>query len=91
MQRFLDRGFRGRDVTHKLALRGQSLEYLRAGGKTNDPVRINVYPDGSSGVTDGRHRITVARERGENFVQATVSGVGPRGGSLWTYTGLVKI
>jgi hypothetical protein len=79
------------NITHGLPLRAGSLSYLRGGGAARGGITINVYPTGKGGVVDGRHRITVARERGAKTVVATVIGVGPRGGQRWRYTGPVKI
>lgn len=74
-------------------LRVESLEYLRAGRQVSTalPVTICFYPDGSRGFQDGRHRVLVARERGEDFVRGRIIGMGPRGGIRWSYTGKVLI
>lgn len=63
-------------------LRPASLEYLRAGGAASEalPVTVVIRPDGTTYVRDGRHRISLARERGESFVLGDVIQQGPRGG-----------
>lgn len=85
-------GARGLDVPRQ-GLRAESLEYLRAGRQTSAalPVTICFYPDGKRGIQDGRHRILVAREHGEDFVHGRIIGMGPRGGIQWSYTGKVMI
>jgi hypothetical protein len=55
------------------------------------PVTVTIYPGGRAGVTDGRHRITVAREQGQRSVTGRVVVVGPRGGQIGTFTGRIKI
>lgn len=74
-------------------LRPESLLHLRKGGRVlaSMPVRLHVYPDVGITINDGRHRIFVARERGETEVQGKIVGYGPRGGQLWSYTGKVPI
>ena len=65
-----------------LPFRPESFAHLRAGGGVSAalPVTVRVYPDNSVFPSDGRHRISIARERGEKFVTGNVETVGPRGG-----------
>lgn len=74
-------------------LREESFQYLRAGREpvASMPVTIMVYPNGTRVITDGRHRITIAREEGKAFVRGRIIGLGPRGGVRWTYTGKVLV
>lgn len=90
---FLRNGLSGADVTHGLPMRAASFEHLRAGGSASSalPVTVSLYPGQTPRVTDGRHRISVARERGSRSIQATVIEYGPRGGVRSRYTGPVKI
>ncbi len=88
---FERRGLRGVPVPQG-GLRPESFAYLRAGGKVHGGLpRITVQPGGRPTITDGRHRTTIARERGERTIRATVQGMGPSGGIRWRYTGLIKI
>jgi SPP1 gp7 family putative phage head morphogenesis protein len=66
----------------KLPLRATSFAHLRGGGAVTQalPVSIAVYPDGTVFPRDGRHRITLARERGQKFIEGDVIRVGKRGG-----------
>lgn len=53
----------------KSGMRPESLEHLRKGGEVRGgPVRIESYPDTGPTIGNGRHRMTVARERGEPYV-----------------------
>lgn len=61
---------KGRDIfvlskTTPDTLRPESLDYLRKGGaaRAKAPISFEVYPDTGLRLTDGRHRITVAREQ----------------------------
>lgn len=74
-------------------LRPESFEYLRGGGKPIEslPVTIVWYPDGKRAIQDGRHRITIARERGEPFVHGRIIAYGPRLGRAWSYTGRIAV
>jgi hypothetical protein len=54
-------------------------------------VTIVVYPDGTRAINDGRHRIIVAREKGETSVRGKIIAYGPRGGVRWSYTGRIPI
>lgn len=90
---FLRRGLRGQDISGGLPFRSASFSHLRGGGTTSSalPVTVTVYPNGRAAVTDGRHRITVARERGDRTINAVVQGMGKRGGIRWTRRGSIKI
>lgn len=90
---FMRTGLRGRDVAGRLPMRAESFAHLRGGGGTSGalPVTIKVRSDGTRAIVDGRHRITVARERGQSTIQARVIGEGPKGGVRWSYTGRIKI
>lgn len=60
------------------------------------PVRVSVERDARTGrdrvfLTDGRHRMTAAREAGAKRIAAEVTRYGPRGGIVGTYRGTVKI
>lgn len=75
-------------------LRPESLAWLRAGKPTYPATmipRLHVYPDTGLTINDGRHRIFLARERGETEIRGTIVGFGPRGGQLWSYTGKLPI
>lgn len=87
---FERRGLRGQSIPQS-GLRPESFAYLRAGGVVRGLPRVTVYPDGRAAITDGRHRITLARERGERTIEAVVQGMGTKGGIRWRYQGLVKI
>lgn len=62
-------------------MRADSLVHLRQGGRVSPaaPITFTKYPHGTR-LTDGRHRITVARERGESHVSGVLRTMGPRGG-----------
>lgn len=72
-------------------MRDASLEFLRAGGAASEamPVTFAIEHDGKLRGIDGRHRITVARERGDEFINVKVILLGPRGGTKWE--GFLKI
>ncbi len=54
-------------------MRPESMDYLKGGGEAHGgPVRLGVTPDGKVSVIDGRHRISIAREAGEDSIPATV-------------------
>jgi hypothetical protein len=64
-------------------MRPESLTFLRSGGKDSAamPVTLTRYAGDSRILgTDGRHRITVARERGETKIQGVLREIGKRGG-----------
>ncbi len=91
LQKFLGSGFTGE--IPQSGLRTESFKYLRAGGKSVDsmPVTFAVDADGRYRIIDGRHRLTLARERGDATIRAKVIGYGPRGGTRWTHVGDIKI
>lgn len=65
-------------------LRSASFAHLRSGGAVHGgPPRVKFTPGGGRTIVDGRHRITIARERGEKSVDAIVYGEGKRGGVRW--------
>lgn len=63
-------------------MRSASFAFLRGGGKASKstPVTLTKYPDGSLRGTDGRHRITIAREQGKKSIGGVLRTMGPRGG-----------
>lgn len=83
----------------------QSLRFLRAdptfrqtgnvadnfGRSRGGLPQITIEPDGSVHLTNGRHRLTVARELGLRQIQARVRKVGKRGAVLWEYVGLIRV
>lgn len=74
-------------------LRPESFAYLRAGGKPVPtlPVTLAFYPDGTRHIVDGRHRITLAREAGQQTIAGRLIGYGPRLGIVWKHTGRFPI
>lgn len=75
-------------------LRKESLSYLRGGGIAREkaPITFEIFPDVKGPrLTDGRHRITVAREQGLTEVDAILRVIGPRGGVKSTRKIKVKI
>lgn len=91
--RFLRVGLRGRDITGGLPMRESSLAHLRGKGGASSalPVTVTIYPGGTHRVTDGRHRITVARERGQSTIVGKIQVMGPRGGYRGSFTGKIRI
>jgi hypothetical protein len=85
-------GFRGMPIPQS-GLRDASFTFLRGGGVPTPtlPVMLTVYPGGQRVIADGRHRITVARERGETHVHGVILGYGPRGAVRWRYTGKIPV
>jgi hypothetical protein len=72
-------GLRGVQI-QQVGLRPESFAHLRAGGAVyGGPPKVTVYPDGRRVLTDGRHRVSLARERGESAIDAEVSVMGARG------------
>lgn len=63
----------------------------RAGGGPMRPIQISVIRGQGAVVVDGRHRIAVARERGDKTVDAIIRYVGPRGGVRKTERRRIKI
>jgi hypothetical protein len=91
-QQFLRQGMRGVDIKGRLDWKTGSFDYLKGGGKvTNSPITFGVAANGRRYVIDGRHRTTLAKERGDKTIHAKVVAYGPRMGVLWTYEGPVKI
>jgi len=87
---FLRNGLTGHAVPQS-GLRPESFAHLRAGGAVHGgPVTVKVTAKGNH-IVDGRHRITIARERGDKTIHARVIGEGPRGGVRWKHTGHIKI
>ena len=74
-------------------MREASLKHLRGGGSASTalPVTVTIYKGSAARVTDGRHRITIARERGQRSIVGTVIVRGPRGGEIARETGRIKI
>lgn len=88
----LELGARGLKVPAS-GLRPESFDYLRKGGKPVPtlPVMLAFYPDGTRHIVDGRHRILLARERGETSITGRMIGYGPRLGIVWKHTGKFPI
>jgi hypothetical protein len=80
-------------VVRERDLRPESLAYLRSGATVNPamPIELAVYPDSPLHIVNGRHRIFLARERGETSVIGRITGYGPRGGKRWSYAGKILI
>jgi SPP1 gp7 family putative phage head morphogenesis protein len=53
--------------------------------------QITIEATGKVYLSNGRHRLTVARELGLRQIVARLQRLGPRGGVLWEYVGLVRI
>ncbi len=88
---FLKSGLSGHQVPQS-GLRDSSFAHLRGGGEVHgSPVTVKVPSKGSPYIVDGRHRITIARERGQSTIHARVIGEGSRGGTTWRHTGNIKI
>lgn len=76
-------GIRGLAVPQS-GLRPESFAHLRSGGAVHGgPPRIKFEAAGSARIIDGRHRIMLARERGDKTIDAIVYGEGKRGGVRW--------
>lgn len=75
------------------SMRASSLDYLRSGGaaRAAAPVSFDHYPDTGLVLSDGRHRITVAREQGKKQLTGIVRVFGPRGGLKSTRRVTIKI
>ncbi len=58
--------------------------------KTGLP-QLTLQPDGSVSLTNGRHRLTVARELGLRQIVARLRKLGPRGGVLWEFVGPIRV
>lgn len=59
--------------------RAESFDCLRA-NPNSAPIVVTCYHNGRNGVTDGRHRLALALERGAKTITAEVWKMGPRGG-----------
>lgn len=91
IQGFLKQGARGMAI-QQTGMRPESLAHLRAGGKVlGGGIKVTIYPDGQAKITDGRHRITLAREQGTKTLDGTVQVMGPKGGIQATYDGPIKV
>lgn len=55
------------------------------------PIKINVQPDGTMSLRDGRHRWTTARKYGATMIEAEVTQYGPKGGIRWQKTMRIPI
>ncbi len=64
-------------------MRPESFNYLRGGGtpRASMSVMLTLYPDGMLAVTDGRHRLWIAKELGHTHVEGVLRVMGPRGGT----------
>lgn len=83
----------------------KSLEFLRTsphflttgnvadryGASRGGLPQITIGADGKAYLSNGRHRLTVARERGLRQIIARVVHVGPRGGVRWEYVGPIRV
>jgi hypothetical protein len=88
---FLRRGLRGQAMPQS-GLRSESFAHLRAGKAVHGgPPRVTVHADGRATTTDGRHRILLARERGQTTIEAIVQGMGTRAGIRWRWRGRIPI
>lgn len=65
-----------------VGMRAESFAYLRAGGKVQpfDRVRLEQWPDAELAIGNGRHRIALALERGDDHIIGDFVQYGPRGG-----------
>jgi hypothetical protein len=86
-------------------LRPENLDFLRndphfkAYGTVSDKMgsnagglpRIIIGPDGAPRLSNGRHRLTVARELGLPQIEGIIQRQGPRGGTLWEYRGPISV
>jgi SPP1 gp7 family putative phage head morphogenesis protein len=83
----------------------KSLEFLRKdpffaatgnvadnfGSSRSGLPQITIDASGEAYLSNGRHRVTVARELGLRQIVARVRRVGPRGGVLWEYVGPIRV
>jgi hypothetical protein len=53
--------------------------------------QITIEADGSVHLSNGRHRLTVARELGLRQIMARIRKVGPRGGVQWEFVGMLRV
>ena len=74
----LSEGFTG--AVPQSGLRPESFAHLRAGGAVYGGIpTLRIRNDGFVNIVDGRHRITIARERGDASMQFRVLVEGQRG------------
>jgi len=77
------------------AARGVSATALASSGKyfgsKVQPIQINVYHDGKTTLSDGRHRYSAARAAGAGRILATVTHYGPRGGVRSEKTAVIRL
>lgn len=59
--------------------RTESIRSARKSGKKLEPIRLAVDRKGNVSVIDGRHRLAVARERGDTSIRATIEVTRGRG------------
>lgn len=79
LRHLIDEGFTG--GIPQSGLRPESFAHLRAGGAVHGgDVTLKIRADGGVQIVDGRHRITLARERGDAAIRARVLVEGARGG-----------
>lgn len=85
--------------SHRAAYAGKTaaqVERIAAGKVKTDqgwrfnPIKVEVYK-GRFILTDGRHRLTAAREAGARRILADVTVAGPRGGVKATRRMLIKV
>lgn len=77
----------------------RQYKYFHATGNVEDNFgssvgglpQITIEPNGTAYLSNGRHRLTVAREMGMRQIIARVRGVGPKGGLLWDYIGPIRV
>jgi hypothetical protein len=56
-------------------MRPSSMDVVRiqrAGNETARPIEVDIYPDVGAILADGRHRLAVARELGDDSIEAIV-------------------
>ncbi len=79
LQQLIADGFTG--SVPQQGLRPESFVHLRAGGAVHGGnVTLKIRSDGGVQIVDGRHRITLARERGDATIRTRILIEGPRGG-----------
>lgn len=90
LQQLLDEGFSG--GIPQSGMRPESFAHLRAGKPVyGGHPTLKVRADGGVQIVDGRHRITLARERGDSEFTARVLVEGARGGVKADHTTRVKL
>jgi hypothetical protein len=56
-------------------MRDESMEKVRQQRERNEkmrPIVVTVFPDGLVALNDGRHRLSVAKERGDLYITAQI-------------------